>query len=564
MGERMATIVATVKELAAVIAGSEPVTIMAGAACSRLMPTDVPDAGAWKRLLLEPLVLRSSCGLPVNAIDRLTQAAGVQLEAIFAALGRNAPGLGEGLVQLIEPADAAGCPNALHRLLMARVLRVPGTVVFTTNFDQCFERAALAAGRSPRRWIAGHAVQPGADIFKLHGSTEDATTLRHTFESIGRAFPQEVRNALRPLCAQKIVALGYFGADPDVLELLGSGDTVWWLTLAGDTTNPRHGAGRLGRVREVHVATGNFDDLLTQLRCSAIPMGDGKRLTVPTAIHMRTALDPSRARSALAEITFRALTASVAARDLDDAVAQCLGELGGTLPASQVWRARGMRARYRGGQLGPPVRSACLFLRAAMVSSGPSRWGFVSDALDAAEMLGGGLIAPFRAAMLPFHGAVRRRLRRTGVQSGSILAIAHFRVGRSALFCGLPRMAAIALTNAFDVREGDMFLGGIALRWRAQARARLKDDRWREDIDAARELFAFEDRQQELADLLRSEASCVIIMTGDIARARELLQESRDSHQRRVERRGVFRCSVALRLLGLGAAGRCLLRFLLP
>lgn len=120
---------ATVSELADVIAGADPVTFVAGAACSRLLPTDVPDAWTWKRVLLEPLVAISDCTLPPDAAERLAGAKGVQLETIFAAIGHQSPGLGERLVALIEPdGTGKGEPNGLHELLASRAIRVPGTV----------------------------------------------------------------------------------------------------------------------------------------------------------------------------------------------------------------------------------------------------------------------------------------------------------------------------------------------------------------------------------------------------------------------------------------------------
>jgi hypothetical protein len=98
-----------------------------------------------------------------------------------------------------------------------------------------------------------------------------------------------------------------------------------------------------------------------------------------------------------------------------------------------------------------------------------------------------------------------------------------------------------------------MFLAAIALRWRAIARSISRDAGWREDVASARELFAFEDREQELADLLRTEAFCLIEETGDVASARKLLSESRRSHNRRGESRGAKRSAIAMRLLTLGS-----------
>ena len=117
---------------------------------------------------------------------------------------------------------------------------------------------------------------------------------------------------------------------------------------------------------------------------------------------------------------------------------------------------------------------------------------------------------------------------------------------------------------SLDRRDGSMFLGGIAHRWRALARARLKDPAWRDDVAVARELLVFEDRQQELADLLRAEGTCRLVAESDVASARRLIRVSRASHRRRGEWRGVRRCGLALRLLAWGPAGRFLLRALVP
>lgn len=553
--------------LSDLLLGSEPITIVAGAACSRLLPTDIPDAKTWKQMLIDALVGLSGLNLRWEAVASLANASGIPLEAIFAAIDRRSQGLGEELVNLIEKSGACndGAPNALHRILSSRMIRVPGSAIFTTNFDRCFEQAIEEHGVPVRTWIAGHPYDSAASVFKLHGSTGARGTVRHTFESIGRGFPVEVLNGLAPLCRNKLVVLGYFGADPDVLELLGPGDEVWWLSLPGESDNPRHGVQRFSALRDVQVVTGTFDDLLCAIGHAPIAMGNGRRIASSTQATIHMALDPPKARAALSELTFRTTTADPAMRELDAAVFQGMEDVSGAMEAHEIWRARAVRARYRGGILFQPLRSAWCFWHASLAVSGPARLGYLSDALDAIEMVGLGLIPGVRTITLLGYKAIRHWLRQSSqTPPVPVLAMTCFRIGRSAVCSWLPQLAERALSEALRQRDGDMFLGGISFRWRALARARLGDEKWRDDIRSARELLTFEDRQQELADLFRTEGICVFFASGEVAKACRLLGMSERSHAVRDEPRGVARSKVALRLVHWGVFGRILLRVLCP
>ena len=206
-----------------------------------------------------------------------------------------------------------------------------------------------------------------------------------------------------------------------------------------------------------------------------------------------------------------------------------------------------------------PLRSAYCFSRAAAAEKPPTRFVFLSDAADALEMLGYGLLSPLRGGFLPIHAWAARHL-----DSGNQRAHVLFREGQCAVLLGHHSHAERAFEVALEQRDGDMFLGGIIHRWRALGRARNSDPRWIEDVHAATDMFDFEGREQELADLQRTEAVCLTLVNQDNDRARQLLQDSRESYRRRRERRGVYRSQIALTLIRLPRLGRWLLRLLLP
>lgn len=547
---------ATVDEMFLALQDPAPRALFAGAACSRILPTDIPDALTWRCILARTVAEASGNVINQDEANRLGRSPGVGLEAILGALEKEIPGLGTELVTLID--GGAGLTtrptNVLHHIVGELLASDRTLALITTNFDTCFERAVTEKHGRTSLWIVGQPPIPAANVVKVHGCLSMPHSLRHTFDRIGRGFAPLDRAFIHDYTRRELFVIGYFGADPDVLEVASDGDTVWWLCLPREASLPRHGAKRLARSRDVRIVEGSFDDLIRAAGRLPSPMGIGSWLEPSTLAKLRSH-DQERLLSALSDVSFRCSISDPKWRRTDR---RCVATLA-TSSSRQSHVARGQRARFRGGLYKNPSLAARHYAAAAALCGDPERAMHESDAADAIEMIGFGLLAPLRARMWKKHlGAMRR------TPHGNARAHIAFRAGRSILHAGRPQLAQRLLTSAFRNRDGDMFLGGIALRWRALARSCIGDSGWQSDIRHAEELFRFEDREQELADLQRTEAVCLLLRREDPARARRLSIGSLTSYLRRREFRGFVRSGLVLMSSYLGPFGRALLRFVVP
>ena len=157
-------------------------------------------------------------------------------------------------------------PNPNH-LAMARYAERTGIPLFTTNFDDLFEKAAADSkhlqvhlpghDKDAARAFAEGGLTPGElALFKLHGSIivdgrESLDSLRTTMVSI-TASNSAVLGALeRLLRNRRLVLVGYSGSDIDIYPALadfGAGEPPFWFDPQGDSLTAMH-ADRLGAVR---------------------------------------------------------------------------------------------------------------------------------------------------------------------------------------------------------------------------------------------------------------------------------------------------------------------------
>jgi hypothetical protein len=514
------------RELADLLTGrSRPCVVVAGAAVSSVPPSRLPAAEAWKAQLLRALAAEARCRLSTAEVHQLAASPALKLEAVLAELDEH----GELGRSLVAELDAGAAPNPLHRLLARGLLDGSVRAVVTPNFDGLLTAALLAEARAlgvvlPRGWADPWVItRPWRDdalIYQVHGASADPATLRHSFRTINAGFPPDVRAGVAALLAEPLVCLGWAATDPDLLQTAARGEPVWFLQYRActDPAQAEDGARNLAAPREVRVVGGGFAAVFAALGWPD-PGFDSSGASVEAATRAGVAaLAEPEALAVLSACTYRASVADRAHRAIDDLVLETQRQRRHIQPDS-YWAARAARAQQRGGALlTGPATATVLFARAALASGNQRRW---SDSADTLVMLGYGLVPGLRRLTRHAHAHARR-----AEPPGPERARLALRQARDLASSGRLDAATTVIEEGLQETAGDMYLEAHLLRWRAIVRARQGRSGWLADLDAARDLFTFEGRTLELADLLRTRAFIVAYATGDTATARALLDDA--------------------------------------
>lgn len=488
----------------------------------------------------------------------------LKLEAVLAELDEHRH-LGRDLVAAL---DAGAEPNPPHRLVARGVLDRSIRAVVTPNFDRLLTAALLAEAQDlgialpaveADPWVITQPWRDDALIFQVHGAAADPSTLRHSFRTINAGFPPDVRAGAAALLSEPLVCLGWAGTDPDLLEVAARGGPVWFLQY-GPCTDPNDeaqvvaGARRLAEYRDVRVVGGGFAAVFAALG-QPDPGFDPSGASVEAATRAGVAaLAEDQALAVLGACTYRASVAQPRFRAADDAVLAEQRQRRHAQP-DLYWAARAARAQQRGGALlAGPLTATVLFARGALASGNPRRW---SDAADTFVMLGYGLVPGLRR--LTRHAHARARRAEPPGPERARLALRHARDLASG---GRLDEAAGVIEDGLSETAGDMYLEAHLLRWRAIIRARQGRTGWAADLDRARELFDFEGRTLEIADLLRTRAFVVTYATGDTGTAHALLDEALDLSTRAGNVRGQARTRFLARIIDHPRLVRILLTFM--
>lgn len=135
-----------------------------------------------------------------------------------------------------------GSPSAGHRVLGSLLATRKTPCVFTTNFDQLIERAAIVAGEKLDHTARAHATVAAIDnaeraqrcvkesdwplIAKLHGDFQ-STALMNTGDEL-RSQDARMRDVLREACNRfGLIVVGYSGRDESVMAALESCVESW-------------------------------------------------------------------------------------------------------------------------------------------------------------------------------------------------------------------------------------------------------------------------------------------------------------------------------------------------
>lgn len=534
---------------------SSQATVLFGAGGSSPSPSDLPHAVSWKQMLLAALNNTSGLSLSTDDIQRLSESS-LKLEAVLQACDDAADNLGRDLARAV---DLAPGPNDLHRLVAGALLAGSISSIITTNWDCLLETALGWDPKDPLVWTIGRPWNGSAKLYKLHGSTAYPDSLRHTFRTINQPFPTDVRTGLAVVGSGMLFALGYRGADHDVITPLVRGNEVFWLQRSPITTLDK-GPDTLQASRRVYVAVSDFKSLVQATGgCYSGQPNDGQGLPIRAETHRRIeSVGKPGALEVLDVVLYRTAVAEVGLRDLDAQLMLFLRS-SNVLLEDRLLQARAARAQFYGGGLAlGPGKAAWLFFRSARLVRGPERLRRLSDAADVAELLGYGLIPRWRALFARVH-----RSAANAFPQGGIRAVLEFRHGRSLASAGRWAESERVFSRALAMTEGDMSVEGNLRKRRALSRAYLGKPSWRADIDAARTLHEFEQRSAELADLLRTEAACSFIFHGDRHGARIVALKSYRLHRERGQKRGALRSRLLAEALRLPAfVGRLSLRFL--
>jgi tetratricopeptide (TPR) repeat protein len=180
----------------------------------------------------------------------------------------------------------------------------------------------------------------------------------------------------------------------------------------------------------------------------------------------------------------------------------------------ELWLAS---AAGRDQHHGRRFRAAARFTKLALRSP-QERTRLLSDAADALELLGQGL--------LPFSRLVARPIHRRALRARPDDRWVAFRYARTVAAGGRHREALALLDGILDRGPLDPSVEAQCRRRKALSLARLGLPGWESELAAARELFTFEERTLELASLVRAEAVCTWLSGRDTKVALALLDES--------------------------------------
>lgn len=532
----------TVDALARQLGTGAPFAALVGAGVSGVRPSNLPLASRWVLHVLQGIASRTDpLFSPPQGFDDLAAVATtnrlvIPLEGLFQACEDAAPGLGSALAAVVG--DPSIPVNPLTEAVAQAALDSKGRIL-TTNFDLLLETAyARHAGAPPEVWVAGEPWRDAA-VLKLHGSADRPGTLRHTFRTVNEQFDASTAQHLRNSTSGTLVVLGYAGADFDVMDVVVDSSATslgpcFWLVRAGDDVPP--GAERMAQTREVHIARGDFDAVLSALglsRAGFQPDGAG---IWPRTDHLLNSLSHDQALDILGPLLYQARVGHPPAAPVFHAFREYLRQRRREDPrrfhfleASEAQFVRGVLVQW--------LRAAWHFVRAADESN---RWICFSHAAEALERVFFGLAVPLRILSLPIHRAATNRVR------GAERARMRTRWARSASALGRHRRAVALLTAAEAEIEYDTYHEGILRKRRALALALIGDRSWAADIAKAHRNFEFENRTVEMGDLTRTEAACRFL-TGDRAGGIDLMERSRRMHLDHQQSVGAFR-SLFLRI----------------
>lgn len=519
------------------------VCYLVGAAVSGLTRTSLPSAPAAVRACIAELMLRLAPDFLRR--DEIDEAAGrlaslgtqgrlvVPLESLLEQLDSS----GDIGASIVREMDAHRPPsNPLHVFLAAK-LEDPRTCVLTTNFDEAIERAAGDLVR-PTRWIGQGVLPRDARLLKLHGTSSNRESLRHTLRMVNQRFPTGTRRAIRELTAKQLVVLGYEGADYDIIDLIApAGEPIQWVRLPG-APDPV-GVARISTHRDVNVVSCNLEEVAT------LVTGERTRYEGDNVTRLRSVVSNEIAELSedtvvglLSGLTFEASVADRGCQVVEQRFFAFLKK------SDKVeWRMvhEAAREQHRGSIAGR-IRSATLHVRVAQHRTTPARrWRERSDAADV-------LLDGWLAGQGPLTRQLSYPIHLHAAKVSGTDGWLWFRTARSArarkrldLARRLLEQALACELNTWE--EAHCFkMSGLV--------AALQGEPFAADLDRAQELFEFAGRTEAASDLIRTRARCELL-AGDIDSAKGLLVEAITQHQRNSQRDGAVQAASFLTLLEL-------------
>lgn len=219
------------------------VTFLVGSGASIEKPTCIPTVASFLKTLLSGL---SDDAALVEELSRWTPRA-YRFEGLLEELAKCSGDRG------LEICGAIGSSsyNTIHDFLAFAL--TAGSIVITTNFDNCIENALEARGvsltHSERRVFAGEDWPTSEDscLYKPHGSNpfaeDPSRPLVATVSALAqtasgfRRFPNVRRSMLKALNGRILFVVGYSGSDDfDMTPVLRASrpKEVYWLDYSGD------------------------------------------------------------------------------------------------------------------------------------------------------------------------------------------------------------------------------------------------------------------------------------------------------------------------------------------
>ena len=343
------------------------------------------------------------------------------------------------------------------------------THILTTNFDTLIERARheSSCDRDLSVWSAGSPFTATARLLKLHGSADRTESLRHSLRTVNEPLPSDVVRGLRALTSNVVVVLGYAGADFDVLEVLNdpgneSQGTVYWLERPGAPTPP--GAVALALRRDVRVVSALFDDLLLRSGFQRATYAPDGRHIWPHIDVLLERLSPSTAFRILLPVLYQARVAQNAAVPVFNELKLVLGKQKDPSIHRLYHQAVANESQFIGGTRNW-LRAARHF---AVATASGSRLPAASNALDALEQVGHGLLRPAFLPFAPVHLLAFRAAR------GPEKPLFRFRWAPRDVSIGWVACRSLARWEGLvEMSENDTYLEAVASLRMALARARL-------------------------------------------------------------------------------------------
>jgi tetratricopeptide (TPR) repeat protein len=201
----------SLRKLRQLLRNSSDLQVLCGAGISMISPTNLPSGNELRDICVKQLLTDEICKPYLNKLLTTKTYQALLPEAVLQDLGST---LGTPLDYLLVRVLRQASPNPAHKYL---ALNYP--LLFTTNFDLCFEDAGAKA------------------VAHLHGTISDPGSLQNQMYRLGKTALREMDQFRTAIKNRPLLILGYSLRDSDIVEAIADGcpSIVFYLSRSGST-----------------------------------------------------------------------------------------------------------------------------------------------------------------------------------------------------------------------------------------------------------------------------------------------------------------------------------------